>query len=706
MKKLRLLLNIGFLLLPAIMNAQTPPRCEQQPYEMTIHGDMRIDKYYWLNDYWLDGPQKEKVVEYLNAENAYQDAVMAPVKDLQESLYNEMIARIKQTDESVPYFYNGYWYITRTEEAKEYPIYVRKKGAMDAPEELLLDVNKMAEGFEYYSAAGLTVSPDNKVLAFGVDTVSRRQYTIYFKNLATGEILKENIPNTSANLVWAKDSKTVFYSTKDPLTLRNDKIWRYEVGAGKEPVLVFEEKDETYVAYVDKTKSEAYIGISSFSTLSSELRFIPADQPKAEFTVFLPRESDHLYQVDHFGDNFYIRTNWQAQNFRLMKAPAGKATPKEQWQEVVAHRNNVLLESMEIFEKHLVLSERSNATTGIRIMPWQGAGEHYIQFSESAYVAGVGYNPDFFTQKLRFSYQSMTTPSSQFEYDMVSKQQVLLKRQEVLGGYDPANYRTERLWATARDGVKVPISIVYHKDFKRDGSQPLMLYGYGSYGASMDPYFSSVRLSLLDRGFAYAIAHIRGGEEMGRQWYDDGKMFKKMNTFTDFIDCAEFLIAEKYTVKEKLYANGGSAGGLLMGAIVNLRPDLWHGIISAVPFVDVVTTMLDERIPLTTGEYDEWGNPNNKDSYFYMKSYSPYDNIEAKAYPNMLITTGLHDSQVQYFEPAKYVAKLREMKTDNNILIMHCDMSTGHGGSSGRFKRLKEVARDYAFILMLEGIKK
>jgi oligopeptidase B len=698
------LFTLSTLFSTMTIQAQNPPVCKQIPHEMTIHGDTRVDKYYWLNDYWLNGPLKDSVVEYLNAENAYQESVMAPTKDLQEKLYNEMLARIKQTDESVPYFYNGYWYITKTEEAKEYPIYVRRKGSMDAPEELLLDVNQMAEGYEYYSVSGLTVSPDNTMLAFGVDTVSRRQYTIYFKNLLTGQILAENIPNTSANIVWAKDSKTVFYSTKDELTLRNDKVWRYEVGAEKAPELVFLEKDETFVTFVGKTKSEAYITILSYSTLSSELRFIPSDQPKAAFTVLLPRESNHLYMVDHFGDNFYIRTNWQAQNFRLMKAPAGKSTPKEQWQEVVAHRPDVLLEGMEIFEQHLVLTERSNALTGLRIIPWEGAGEHYIQFAESAYVAGLAYNPDFHTQKLRYTYTSMTTPSSQYEYDMVTRQQVLLKRQEVLGGYDPANYRTERLWATARDGVKVPISIVYHKDFKKDGTQPLLLYGYGSYGASTDPYFSSMRLSLLDRGFAFAIAHIRGGEEMGRQWYEDGKMFKKMNTFTDFIDCAEFLIAEKYTSKGKLYAYGGSAGGLLMGAVVNLRPDLWNGVISAVPFVDVVTTMLDERIPLTTGEYDEWGNPNNKDSYFYMKSYSPYDNIEAKAYPNMLITTGLHDSQVQYFEPAKYVAKLREMKTDNNILIMHCDMSTGHGGSSGRFKRLREVARDYAFLLMLEGI--
>ena len=693
------------LSLNSMTQAQTPPKCEQQPYVMTKHGDTRTDKYYWLNDYWLDGPQKEKVITYLHAENAYTDTVFnKPTEALQEKLYNELVGRIKQTDQSVPFFENGYWYITKTEEGKEYPIYVRKKGSMDAPEELLLDVNKMAEGFEYYSVAGLEVSPDNKILAYGVDTVSRRQYTIYFKNLVTGETYQEAIPNTSANIAWAADSKTIFYSTKDELTLRNNKIWRYGLGSRHKAEMVFEEKDETYTTYVSKTKSNAYIFITSNSTLSSEVRFIKADQPSDKFVVFLPREADHLYDISHFGDHFYITTNWKANNFRLMKAPAGQPAAKEKWQEVIAHRPDVLLEDVEVFKDYLVLTEVSQANTHIRIKPWNGSEEHYLAFGESAYVAGVSYNPEFDTPLLRFYYQSMTTPASQYEYNMATREQKLLKRQEILGGYNPVNYKTERLWATAKDGTKIPISIVYRKDFERNGQHPLLLYGYGSYGASMDPYFSSSRISLLDRGFAFAIAHIRGGQEMGREWYDNGKMFVKMNTFTDFIDCADFLIKENYTTPEHLYANGGSAGGLLMGVIANLRPELWNGIISDVPFVDVVTTMLDETIPLTTGEYDEWGNPNNKDSYFYMKSYSPYDNIEAKAYPNMLVVTGLHDSQVQYFEPAKYVAKLRELKTDNNLLLLYCDMSTGHGGSSGRFKRLKEAARDYAFYLMLEKI--
>jgi oligopeptidase B len=697
----------GFLLLSSgPMQAQNAPNCEQQPVELTIHGDTRIDQYYWLNDYWLDGPQKEKVVEYLHAENAYQEIVMSGTADLQELLYQEMLGRIKQTDESVPYFINGYWYITKTEEGKEYPIYIRKRGSMDAADEVMLDVNQMAEGFEYYSVSGLKVSPDNQWLAYGVDTVSRRQYTIYFKNLISGEILEESIANTSANVEWANDSKTIFYSIKDPLTLRNDKILKYQVGAGASPQLIFEEKDETFITYVGKTKSKSFLLIGSYSTVSSEVQFLSADMPDGTFSVLHPRERDHLYSIDHYGDKFYILSNWEALNFRLMMAPAGESTDKTQWKEVIAHRPDVLIEGMELFRDFLVLDERSNALSQIRVMPWEGAGEHYIRFDEEAYMCGTSYNPDFETSLLRYSYESMTTPPSQLEYDMVNRTQTLLKQQEVLGGFHREQYVTERIWATAKDGSKIPISVLFHKNFVKDGNAPLLLYGYGSYGSSMDPYFSSTRLSLVDRGFAFAIAHIRGGEEMGRQWYEDGKMFKKMNTFTDFIDCAEYLLQEQYTSTQHLYAMGGSAGGLLMGAVVNLRPELWKGIVSQVPFVDVVTTMLDERIPLTTGEYDEWGNPNDANSYFYMKSYSPYDNIEAKDYPNMLITTGLHDSQVQYFEPAKYVAKLRALKTDQNILIMHCDMSTGHGGSSGRFKRLREVARDYAFLLMLEGINK
>lgn len=694
------------LLFTQNMQAQKAPKCEIIPHEMKIHGDTRIDNYYWLNDYWLEGSKKDQVVDYLTAENSYADEIMAPTKNLQEQLYNEIIGRIQQKDESVPYFENGYWYITKTEEGQEYPIYVRKKGSMDAPEELLLDVNKMAEVFEYYQVSGLSISPDNKILAYGVDTVSRRKYTMYFKNLVDGSLYQETIPNTSANLEWANDSKTVFYSTKDELTLRNNQIWRYELGNTLSTHLIYEEKDETFTSYVSKTKSHRFIFIVNESTLISEVRYMDADQPQAKFKKFLSREKDHLYSITDFGEDFYVLTNWKATNFRLMKTPIESASNKEQWKEIIAHREKVLLEDIEIFKDFLVVTEVNDANTHLRIMPWDKSGEHYIQFDAQAYVAGVGHNPEFNTDQLRIYYQSMVTPSTQYEYNMRTREKTVLKQQEVLGGYDPNNYVTERLWATAQDGTKIPMSIVYHKDYKKDGQQPVLLYGYGSYGASMDPYFSVARLSLVDRGFAFAIAHIRGGQEMGRDWYEDGKMFKKMNTFTDFIDCADYLLKENYTSTTHLYANGGSAGGLLMGAVVNLRPELWNGVISDVPFVDVVTTMLDETIPLTTGEYDEWGNPNNKDSYFYMKSYSPYDNVTAKKYPNMMINTGLHDSQVQYFEPAKYVAKLRALKTDDNILILNCDMTTGHGGRSGRFQRIKEVARDYSFFLMLEGITK
>lgn len=693
------------LLFTSNMQAQKAPECEIIPHEMTIHGDTRIDNYYWLNDFWLEGPKKEQVVKYLNAENTYAEQIMSPTKELQEKLYNEIIGRIQQKDESVPYFENGYWYITKTEEGQEYPIYVRKKESMDAPEELLMDVNKMAEGFEYYQVSGLSISPDNKILAYGVDTVSRRNYTMYFKNLEDGTLYQETIPNTSANLEWANDSKTVFYSTKDEATLRNNQIWKYELGQPASTHLIYEEKDETFTSYVTKTKSNRFIFIVNESTLSSEVRYISADQPDSKFEKFLSREKNHLYSITDFGKDFYILTNWNATNFRVMKTPIEKTCKKKQWEEVIPHREKVLVEDIEIFRDFLVVTEVNDANTHIRILPWDKSGEHYIQLDAAAYVAGVGYNPEFNTDLLRIYYQSMVTPSTQYEYNMRTRERTVLKQQEILGGYDPNNYVTERLWATAKDGTNIPMSIVYRKDFKKDGQQPLLLYGYGSYGASMDPYFSVSRLSLLDRGFAFAIAHIRGGQEMGRDWYEDGKMFKKMNTFTDFIDCADYLLKENYTSTDHLYANGGSAGGLLMGAVVNLRPELWNGIISDVPFVDVVTTMLDETIPLTTGEYDEWGNPNNKDSYFYMKSYSPYDNLTAKKYPNMMINTGLHDSQVQYFEPAKYVAKLRTLKTDDNILILNCDMTTGHGGRSGRFQRIKEVAREYSFFLMLEGIK-
>ena len=679
----------------------TPPTVEKIRKELTANGDTRIDNYYWLNE-----RENPKVIAYLTAENKYLDTMLSPVKEFRGKLYEEMKGRIKEKDESVPYFENGYLYYTRFEEGKEYPIHCRKKGSSSAPEEVMLNVNDMAKGHEFFNVSGLNVSPDNKLLAYGVDTVSRRKYTLYVKNLETGELLKDVIAETTGGSTWANDNKTLFYTRKNPTTLRSERIVKHQLGAeaaaDKE---VYFEKDETYNTYVYKTKSKKYLVIGSGSTLSSEYRILDADKPEGAFKVFHPREKDMLYDIDHKGDKFFIVTNWEAKNFRLMESPLDK-TSKENWKEVIPHRSDVLLQGLDLFTDHMVLSERKNGLSQLRIINTTTKQEHYLDFGEPAYVAYSSTNPEMDTKILRYGYASLTTPSSTFDYNMDTKEKELKKQQEVIGGYDPKNYVTERLMAKATDGTMVPISLVYKKGFEKNGQKPLLLYGYGSYGNSIEPTFSSNRISLLDRGFCYAIAHIRGGQEMGRYWYEDGKMFKKKNTFTDFIDCAEYLIAQKFTSKEHLYAMGGSAGGLLMGAVVNMRPDLWHGVVAAVPFVDVVTTMLDESIPLTTGEFDEWGNPKNKDSYDYMKSYSPYDNVEKKAYPNMLVTTGLHDSQVQYFEPAKWVAKLREMKTDNNLLLMETNMEAGHGGASGRFKAIKDVALQYAFLLHLEGIDK
>jgi oligopeptidase B len=688
-------------------NAQmAAPKCEKKPKELITHGDTRIDNYYWLNDYWLKGPDSNKVVEYLSAENKYFEEGTKKTTDLKENLYQEILGKIKQTDESLPYFYNGYWYITKTEAGKEYATYVRRKGTMEAKEELLADVNVMAKGHPYYGYSGMSISPNNTIGAYGVDTVSRRNYVMYFENLVTGEKYKDVIYNTNGNVVWANDNKTVFYTLRNAVTLRSEKVMKHVLGTdSKNDIEVFFEKDEIYNVGIGKSKSDKYIFIVSGSTLTSESQYIDADKPESKFKIFAPREKNILYDVEHYKDKFYITTNWNALNFKLMETPIDK-TDKANWKDKIAHRNDVLLNSIDVFNDYLVLSERNKGLTQIRIIEQATQKSHYIDFKEAAYVAYPGFNPEFDTKVIRYSYQSMTTPGSTFEYGLDNKSKKLLKEQPVLGSFNKENYTTERVNVKAADGTMVPMSIVYKKGFKKDGTQPILLYAYGSYGASTDPSFSIPRLSLLDRGFAFAIAHIRGGQEMGRQWYEDGKMFKKKNTFTDFVNCGEWLVKNNYTSPKHLYANGGSAGGLLMGAIINLKPELWNGVVAAVPFVDVVTTMLDESIPLTTGEFDEWGNPKNKDSYFYMKSYSPYDNVEKKAYPNMLVTTGLHDSQVQYFEPAKWVAKLREMKTDNNKLYLYTNMSTGHGGSSGRFQRLREVARDYAFFLELEGIGK
>ncbi|MCO5242094.1 MAG: S9 family peptidase [Chitinophagaceae bacterium] len=684
-----------------------PPAAPVKEHLRIIHGDTVPDNYYWMIDYFKKGADSSNVIRYLEQENAYLDTMMSDSKILREKLFEEMKGRIKEKDESVPVFKNGYFYYSRTEDGKQYYKYCRKKGSLDAPEEILLDVDELAKDHPYYSAVGFNVSEDNRLLAFGVDTLSRRQYTIYIKNLETGVLLKDAIPGTTGGSAWANDNATLFYTLNNPQTLLSEKIRRHKLDtdAGRD-ITVYEEKDPSNYIGVVKAKSGRFIYIVSQATLSTEMRFIRADEPDRELTVFQPRIKDVLYHVEDLGDTFYIVTNLNAKNFRLMSCPLNK-TDSSTWKEVIPHRPDVLMEDIEVFKDHLVVTERKNGLVQLRIRNMVSGEEHYIDFGEPAYTAAVGANPEFNTSTLRYTYTSLVTPNTTYDYNMNTREKQLMKQQEVLGGYDTNDYVTERLYATAKDGVKIPVSIVYKKGLVKDGNAPLLLYGYGSYGISMNASFSSNRLSLLNRGFVFAIAHIRGGEEMGRQWYEDGKMMKKKNTFTDFIACGEFLIKEKFTSFGHLYAQGGSAGGLLMGAVVNMAPDMWQGIIAQVPFVDVVNTMLDTSIPLTTNEYDEWGNPEkSKEAYDYMKSYSPYENIEQKDYPHILVTTGLHDSQVQYFEPAKWVAKLRVMKTDNNVLLLHTNMDFGHGGASGRFDYLKDIALEYAFLFNLEGIGK
>ncbi|MBO0323367.1 S9 family peptidase [Muricauda sp. CAU 1633] len=677
-----------------------PPVAKKIPTKLEKHGDIRIDNYYWMNN-----REDQAVIDYLNAENDYYQKMTAHTKKFQEDLFLEMKSRIKEVDSSVPYKLDGYWYINRYEQGKEYPIYSRKKDSLDAAEEIMFDCNQMAEGHEFFNLKGISVSPDNTLASFGTDTISRRQYNIQIKNLQTGEIYPDIIENTTGGSVWANDGKTLFYTKKDPVTLRSDKIFKHVLGTSAEnDELVFHEKDSTYSTFVYKTKSRKYIVIGSVSTMTTEYRTLNADDPNGSFKVFSPRELGVEYSIAHYDGNFYILTNRdKATNFKLMRADENN-TSSEHWQEFIPHRRDVLLEDVEIFRDYYVLSERENGLNQMKISRWDGSESYYLPFNSETYVAGASVNLDFDTDELRYYYNEMGAPYTIIDFNMKTRTKKVLKEQEVLGGkFDKENYKTERLWATAQDGKKVPISLVYRKDTPLDGTSPLFQYAYGSYGSTIDPYFSSVRLSLLDRGFIYAIAHVRGGEYLGRPWYEDGKLFNKKNTFTDFIDCSKFLIEQKYTSPEHLYASGGSAGGLLMGAIINMAPELYNGVIAEVPFVDVVTTMLDDSIPLTTGEYDEWGNPNDKDYYDYIKSYSPYDNVEAKAYPNLYVSTGLHDSQVQYWEPAKWVAKLREFKTDGHLLFLDTNMDAGHGGASGRFEALKETAKAYTFILDLEG---
>ncbi|MFO8234597.1 MAG: S9 family peptidase [Bacteroidales bacterium] len=677
------------------------PDAEKNPKELTIHEDTRIDNYYWMND--RNNPD---VIDYLEAENEYTEAALKPTKKLQEDLFEEMKGRIKEDDESVPYKKNGYYYYTRYEEGKEYPLYCRKKGSLEAEEEIMLDVNEMAEDYDFYQVTGLSVSPDNNLLAFGVDTVSRRKYTIHVKNLETGEIYEDKLPVTTGRAVWADDNQTLFYTKKHPETLRAFKIYKHKLGMNaSQDKEIFHESDATFTTYVNKTKSGDYIFISSHSTMADEYRYIDASSPDGDFSVIQPRERGLEYSVSHYDDHFFIVTNWDAKNFRLMKTIVGKGQ-KENWEEVIPHRENVFLDEIEIFSDYMAVEERKDGLTQIYIRNWNNDEEHYIDFDEEVYAAGISTNHEFDTKKLRYSYSSMTTPRTTYDYDMENREQELKKQEEVLGDFDPDNYEAKRLWAEADDGKEIPISLVYRKGIDLDGENPTLLYGYGSYGSTIDPRFSTNRLSLLDRGFVFAIAHIRGSQYLGREWYEEGKLLNKKNTFTDFNDCAEHLIEENYTNSENLYAMGGSAGGLLMGAVVNMQPELYNGVVAAVPFVDVVTTMLDEDIPLTTGEFDEWGDPKEEKYYEYMLSYSPYDNVQEQEYPNMLVTTGLHDSQVQYWEPAKWVAKLRDKKTDDNILLLRTNMEAGHGGSSGRYEALRETAREYAFILYLAGIKK
>ncbi|MBP6558348.1 MAG: S9 family peptidase [Flavobacterium sp.] len=680
-----------------------PPKATIIPHQLEKHGHVRTDDYYWLNQ-----REKSEVIDYLNQENEYYQQSTAHTKDFQKDLFEEMKARIKEDDESVPYFYNGYYYITRFEKGKDYPIHSRKKGSLEAQEEIMFDCNEMAKGFTYFNLAGLSISEDNIWASFGTDTVSRRQYTIQIKNLQTGEILPVKIENTTGGATWASDNQTLFYTRKDDQTLRSDKIYKHKIGTTSDKdKLVYFEKDETFDVSVYKSKSKKYIIINSNSTLTTEYRTVLSATPDAKFTIFQKRTRGLEYSMSHFGEHFYIVTNKdKATNFKLMKTPEN-ATTKENWVDVIAHREDVLLEDIDIFKDYLVVAERANGLNQIRIMPWNGVGEYYLPFDSETYTAYTTTNLDFDTEILRYSFQSLAVPSSVFDFNMKTKTKALLKEHEVLGGeFDKNNYTEERVWAKAKDGTKVPISMVYRKGIQKDSNNPTLLYAYGSYGATMDCYFSSVRLTLLDRGFIFAIAHIRGGEDLGRQWYEDGKLLKKKNTFTDFIDCSQFLIDSKYTSPKHLYAEGGSAGGLLMGAVVNMAPSLYNGVIAQVPFVDVVTTMLDDTIPLTTGEYDEWGNPNVKKYYNYMLSYSPYDNVVAQDYPNIYVSTGLHDSQVQYWEPAKWVAKLRVLKTDNNQLYLDTNMEAGHGGASGRFEAIKEIAKEYSFLLDLEGIKR
>ena len=686
---------------PSIFNPApfSPPHPPQTPTALTTPwGDTRSDEYYWLNE-----RENPAVTAYLEAENRYADSVLAPVKGLREKLYEELKARIKEDDQTVPYFKNGYWYVARFETGKEYPIFTRKKGDLSATEEVLVDVNALASGKEYCQFGGLKVSLDNQLLAYSVDYSGRNLFKVYFKNLATGKDLSDAFDIGGA-FEWANENKTILYDTKDKVTLRNDKIWRHVIGTPqKQDVLMFHEKDETQYVNLGKSKSEQFFFANSAYTQTVEVQYLDANNPTGNFQTVRPREKDFYYDLEHWNDKFLIRTNWDAKNFRLMEAPVSDPR-RENWKDVLSHRDDVLLDGFTVFKDYLVSSEHKGGLSQIHVIQWADKADHYIELGEPTYACSVDNNPEFDTKTLRYAFSSMKTPTTVVDYNMETKAKEVKKVAPVLGNFNSADYETEYVWVTARDGVKVPVSLVHKKGLPRDGSAPCHLTAYGSYGFSYDPGFNRDKISLLDRGFVVAIAHIRGGMEMGYKWYEDGKMLHKINTFNDFLDCSDFLVKEKYTSADRLFAEGRSAGGLLMGAVTNMRPDLFKGIITGVPFVDVVTTMSDPSIPLTTGEYTEWGNPANKVEYDYMKSYSPYDNMKKGNYPNLLVLTSFADSQVQYFEPAKYVARLRDLKTDNNLLLFKTNMTGSHGGSSGRFKRLEERALEYAWMMGLLGM--
>jgi oligopeptidase B len=680
-----------------------PPIAAVRPHAVeSPHGE-RIDPYYWLRD---DARADPQVLAYLREENTYREQRMAALKPLENALYEEIIARLKQDDSTVPYRKSGYWYNTRYETGKEHPIFARRKDSPDAPEEILLDANLLAASHDYYQIGALEVSPDCNWLAFCEDTVGRRQYTLRFKNLKSGELHTPSISNVEADLAWTADSRALLYVEKDPETLLGIFVKKHVLGEDSaRDLLVFEQTDKSFYTGVSKSKSDGYIFIHMESTLSSEWHYARADDPALRFQVFLPHEPDHEYELEHLGDSFIVRSNWQAQNFRLLRTPIAPNVDRARWIEVVAHRDDVLIEEFDVFEHFIALSVRSGGLSKICIKPSHGA-EFFIASEEAAYSATMSINPEMNTELLRYVYSSLTTPTTVYDYDVGTRQQLLRKRDPVLGNFDPANYRTDLLFAAARDGARVPISLVYRSDFKRDGTAPLLQYAYGAYGLSTDPVFSSARLSLLDRGVVFAIAHVRGGQEMGRAWYDAGRQLHKQNTFNDFIDATRALVAQGYAAADRVLAMGGSAGGMLMGAIANMGAKHYRAIVAQVPFVDVVTTMLDDSIPLTSNEYDEWGNPQQLEYYAYMLQYSPYDNVVAQAYPALLVTTGLWDSQVQYYEPAKWVAKLRAAKTDDHALLLHVEMEAGHGGKSGRFQRYREIAMEYAFLLDQCGIDK